>query len=171
VRAKYPQVWLSVSATTRQPRPGEAEGRNYYFVDESQFDTMAADGDLLEWATYQAHRYGTPCQPVFEMGRSGQCVLIEVEVAGAKQIKERLQRVRTVFITPPNWSILEERLRGRGTESDSVIEQRLATARREMAYQSSCDAVIVNHQVADAADQLVRFLGLAPVKGSTSPTE
>jgi guanylate kinase len=160
VLAMCPQVWLSVSATTRAPRPGEVNGKHYFFVSEPEFSDLIEHDGLLEWATYQGHRYGTPRQAVIEKVEQGRAVLLEIEVQGARQVLERLRPVRSVFLAPPSWADLEKRLRGRGTEPESVIEQRLVTAREELAFRDHCDHVIVNREVASSAAELVNFIGL-----------
>ncbi|MCL2471100.1 MAG: guanylate kinase [Propionibacteriaceae bacterium] len=161
--AQYPQIWLSVSVTTRRPRRGEINGQHYYFVDDARFDQMIAGGDLLEWATYQSARYGTPRADVDEKIRQGRAVVMELDVQGARQVMSRMSHVRTVFLAPPSWEELERRLRGRGTESEQVVQRRLATARDEMEFMDQCDHVIVHHEVASAVAELVNLIGLGSV--------
>ena len=158
--AEYPQVWVSVSVTTRKPRPGEVDGQHYYFISDSDFDDLISSGGLLEWARYQSHKYGTPRAKVEEKILSGRAVIMELDVQGARQVRTRLDPVTTVFLAPPSWEELEKRLRGRGTESDDVIVRRLATAQEEMAAQGEFDHVIVNDEVASAAKELVNLIGL-----------
>ena len=160
VCAEHAEVWLSVSATTRAPRPGEVEGRSYFFVTDADFDQMIADDGLLEWASYQQARYGTPRAPVEQAIADGRAVIFEVDVQGARQIRDRLTPLRTVFLAPPSWEDLERRLRGRGTEAEAVIARRLDTARRELLTIDEWDHVIVNTEVALAASQLVDLIGL-----------
>lgn len=162
---KYPQVWVSVSVTTRRPRPGEIDGKHYYFISDSEFDDLIASNGLLEWAQYQTSRYGTPRCDVEEKIGSGRAVIMELEVQGARQVRSKLNPLRTVFLAPPSWEDLEKRLRGRGTEPGPVIERRLATAREELACMDEFDVVVVNDKVADAAEELVNLIGLGPVSG------
>jgi len=158
--AEYPQVWVSVSVTTRQPRPGEVDGRQYYFISQSRFDELIDSDGLLEWACYQSDKYGTPRASVEEKIHEGRAVLMELEVQGARQVRAQLDPVLTVFLAPPSWEELERRLRGRGTEPDDVIERRLATARKEMAAMDEFDHVIINDEVASAGGELVNLIGL-----------
>ena len=158
--AAYPQVWVSVSVTTRQPRPGEVEGRHYYFISDSDFDNLISSGGLLEWAQYQSHKYGTPRADVEGHILEGRAVIMELDVQGARQVRARLDPVTTVFLAPPSWEELESRLRGRGTEPEDVIRRRLATAREEMAAMDEFDHVIVNREVAGAVEELVNLIGL-----------
>jgi len=160
VCAEHSEVWLSVSVTTRAPRPGEVEGRSYFFVTDADFDQMIVDDGLLEWASYQQARYGTPRAPVEQAITDGRAVIFEVDVQGARQIRDRLNPLRTVFLAPPSWEDLERRLRGRGTEPEAVIARRLDTARRELLTIDEWDHVIVNTEVALAASQLVDLIGL-----------
>ena len=160
--ARFPEVWLSVSVTTRQPREGEIDGQHYFFISEAEFDRLIGIGGLLEWAQYQASRYGTPRQAVEEMIVQGRAVVMELEVRGARQVKSLLDQVRTIFLAPPSWEELERRLRGRGTESAEVVERRLATARGEMDYRDHCDHVVINREVASAVEELVNLIGLRP---------
>ena len=160
VCAQHSLVWVSVSVTTRAARPGEEEGRNYFFISDSDFDQLVADDGLLEWASYATARYGTPRAPAERAIADGRAVVFEVEVQGARQIRDRLDPVRTVFLAPPSWEDLERRLRGRGTESEEVLARRLATARRELLTIDEWDHVIVNTEVVSAASQLVDLIGL-----------
>ena len=158
--AKYPQVWVSVSVTTRAPRPGEVEGKHYYFISDSQFDSLISSDGLLEWATYQSNKYGTPRAAVEDKILHDRAVVMELEVKGARQVRARLAPLLTVFLAPPSWEELERRLRGRGTEPDDVIARRLTTAREEMAAMDEFDHVIVNREVATAVEELVNLIGL-----------
>lgn len=162
VRTRYPQVWLSVSATTRPPRPGEIDGVHYHFVDGPTFDRMAADGELLEWAVVHGrNRYGTPRGPVLERLAAGQPALLEIDLAGARQVRAAMPDARFVFLAPPSWAELERRLVGRGTEDAEERARRLATARVELAAESEFDHVIVNDEVHRATDELIEVMGLA----------
>lgn len=161
VRARYPQVWLSVSATTRSPRPGEVDGVHYRFVSESEFDRMVADGDLLEWAVVHGrHRYGTPRGPVEARLAAGEPVLLEIDLQGARQVRDTMPEARFVFLAPPSWDELVRRLVGRGTEDEAERERRLATARVELAAESEFDHVIVNDDVHRATDELLTVMGV-----------
>ncbi|MGV9671057.1 MULTISPECIES: guanylate kinase [unclassified Gordonia (in: high G+C Gram-positive bacteria)] len=160
VRDAVPNLWFSVSATTRDPRPGEVDGRDYRFVSRAEFDRMIADDELLEWADIHGglQRSGTPLRPVEQALASGVPVLLEVDLVGARNVRRRLPEATLVFLAPPSWDELEARLRRRGTESPEQIDRRLATARTEMAAQGEFDEVIVNSRVDSAADELVSLL-------------
>ncbi len=161
VRARYPQVWLSVSATTRSPRPGEVDGVHYRFVSEAEFDRMVAAGELLEWAVVHGrHRYGTPRRPVEERLAAGEPVLLEIDLQGARQVRETMPGARFVFLAPPSWDELVRRLVGRGTEDEAERERRLGTARVELAAEPEFDHVIVNDDVHRATDELLRVMGV-----------
>lgn len=160
LRAALPQLYFSVSATTRDPRPGEVEGRDYYFVDAAEFDRMIADDELLEWAEIHGglQRSGTPLAPVEQALEQGLPVLVEVDLVGSRNVVTRLPEAISVFLAPPSWEELVARLTGRGTESPEAIERRLQTARTEMAARDEFDHVIVNSEVDQAADQLLSLL-------------
>lgn len=158
VREHKPDVWLSVSATTRLPRPGEIDGVNYHYLAPERFDAMVQAGEFLEWAEYAGNRYGTPIAPLLEHARSGQPVLLELELQGARQVRERLPEATLVFIAPPSWDELVRRLTGRGTETADVVEHRLATAREEMAAEPEFDRTIVNETVESAGQALIDLL-------------
>ncbi|CAL8977468.1 Guanylate kinase [Cellulomonas sp. T2.31MG-18] len=161
VRARYPQVWLSVSATTRSPRPGEVDGVHYRFVSEAEFDRMVAAGELLEWAVVHGrHRYGTPRGPVEQRLAAGQPVLLEIDLQGARQVRDSMPGARFVFLAPPSWDELVRRLVGRGTEDEAERERRLATARVELAAEPEFDHVIVNDDVHRATDELLTVMGV-----------
>lgn len=155
LRQGAPQLWVSVSATTRFPRPGEADGVNYLFVSDEQFDRLISDGDLLEWAEYAGHRYGTPRQPVEAVRSTGTPVLLEIEIEGARQVRAADPGAYLVFLAPPSQEVLEERLSGRGTESAQVRDERLARARAEMAAVDEFDEVIVNDDIEQVVARLV----------------
>ncbi len=161
VREHFPQVWFSVSATTRPARPGEVDGIHYWFVSESEFDRMIADGEMLEYAVVHGrNRYGTPRGPVERALREGLAPLLEIDLQGARQVKERMPDARFVFLAPPSWDELVRRLVGRGTEGSEERERRLATARVELAAEGEFDHTIVNHDVRAAAQELVELMGL-----------
>ncbi|HEY8721038.1 guanylate kinase [Pengzhenrongella sp.] len=162
IRARYPEVWLSVSATTRPPRPGEIDGVHYHFVSSEQFDAMIADGELLEWASVHGrNRYGTPRGPVDEHLAAGAPALLEIDLQGARQVRETMPDARFVFLAPPSWEELERRLVGRGTEDAEERERRLSTARVELAAGPEFDVTIVNDDVRRATDELITVMGLA----------
>lgn len=153
-----PDLWVSVSATTRQPRSGEVAGVHYYFVDDAQFADLVASGGLLEWANFAGASYGTPAQPVRERLAAGQSVVLEIELDGARQVRQSLPEAIMVFLTPPSMAELESRLRGRGTETEGSISARLARAEAELAAASEFDEVIVNDDVDATAAQLLDLL-------------
>jgi guanylate kinase len=163
VRRHHPEVWLSVSATTRDPRPGEENGVHYWFVSDDDFDAMIERGDLLEWATvHGTHRYGTPRGPVELALASGHPAMLEIDLQGARQVRETMPEALFVFLAPPSWEELERRLVGRGTESEAERERRLATAEVELAAESEFDVTVVNHEVHAAADELVALMTFDP---------
>jgi guanylate kinase len=144
LRQALPDVTLSVSATTRRPRPGERDGADYHFVDRDTFEAMAADGRLLEWAEYAGNLYGTPRQPVEQAVAEGRVVLLEIEVQGALQVKEQVPEALLVFLVPPSTEELERRLSGRGTEDAATVARRLEVARSELEARDRFDHVVVN---------------------------
>lgn len=159
IRQNHPEVMLSVSATTRAPRTGEEDGRHYFFVDDAEFDRLVADGELLEWATvHGTHRYGTPRGPIDRAIAEGRPVLLEIDMQGAFQVRQAEPRATLVFLLPPSWDELGERLVGRGTEDAAERARRLRTARTELAAQGEFDYRIVNDDVADAARQVVDLM-------------
>jgi guanylate kinase len=164
VRRRYPDVWVSVSVTTRRPRPGEREGDHYHFVDDAEFDRLIAADGLLEWAEYAGNRYGTPVAPLRARLETGQPALLEIELQGARQVRERDPEAQLVFLAPPSWGVLVSRLAGRGSEPPAVQERRLALAQAELDASGEFDVVVVNDDVARAADELVGLL-TAPSPG------
>ncbi|MFI2752040.1 guanylate kinase [Cellulomonas sp. P22] len=161
VRSRYPGLWLSVSATTRAPRPGEVEGVHYHFVSPAEFDGMVERGEMLEWAVVHGrNRYGTPRRPVEDHLAAGEPVLLELDLQGARQVRASMPEARFIFLAPPSWDELVRRLVGRGTEDAEERERRLATARVELAAEPEFDHVIVNDDVRRATDELVRLMGL-----------
>lgn len=159
VRADYPDVWISVSVTTRAPRPGEIDGVDYAFVDDAEFDRLIEAGELLEWAeVHGAARYGTRRTDVEEHLAAGRPVLLEIDVQGARQVRDAMPEALLVFLAPPSVPELERRLIGRGTEDPDERARRLRTAEAEMAAVDEFDVTIVNDDVATAATQLVDFL-------------
>ncbi|MCK9793555.1 guanylate kinase [Isoptericola sp. 4D.3] len=161
IRARYPQVWLSVSATTRPPRPGEVHGVHYLFVSPEEFDRMVADGQMLEWAVVHGrNRYGTPRGPVEEHLAAGVPTLLEIDLQGARQVRDSMPEARFVFLSPPSFDELVRRLVGRGTEDEEERARRLRTARTELAAESEFDVTIVNDDVTRATDELARVMGV-----------
>ncbi|MCW2501075.1 MAG: guanylate kinase [Frankiales bacterium] len=158
VRRRHPQVWLSVSVTTRPPRPGETDGVEYHFVDQAEYDRMVEAGELLEHATYAGNSYGTPKQPVLDKIAAGLPALLEIELQGARQVKAAMPEAHLVFLAPPSFDELARRLTGRGTEEPERVRRRLDLARIEMAAEDEFEAVIVNDDVERAADALVALL-------------
>jgi guanylate kinase len=157
---RVPRLWVSVSATTRKPRPGEIDGVNYYFVDDARFDAMIAAGEFLEHAVYGAARYGTPRRPVEEHLAAGIPALLEIDLQGARQVRAAMPQACCVFLAPPSWGELVRRLVGRGTETSAVAQARLERARLELAAEKEFDAVVVNESIERACDELVALLGL-----------
>jgi guanylate kinase len=159
VRAHHPEVWISVSVTTRRPRPGEVEGVHYHFVSDEEFDRLVAEDELLEWAVvHRAARYGTPRRPVLEALAAGRLALLEIDLQGARQVRARMPDARFVFLAPPSWEELVRRLVGRGTESEDERERRLQTAREELAAESEFDATVVNVEIPAAGARLVDLM-------------
>jgi len=163
IRARYPEIWLSVSATTRPKRPGEDDGVHYRFMTDETFDLMIAEGELLEWAVvHGAHRYGTPRRAVEEALAAGRPALLEIDLQGARQVKVTMPEALFVFLAPPSWDELVRRLVDRGTESPEERARRLSTAEVELAAESEFDVTIVNSDVHRATDELVQCMGLTP---------
>lgn len=160
LRALYPDLWFSVSATTREQRPGEVDGRDYHFVTPAAFDRMIKAGELLEWAEIHGgiHRSGTPREPVERRLAAGQPALVEVDLNGARALRTAVPEAFLVFLAPPSWDDLVERLTGRGTEPPEVVERRLRTAKEEIAAQDEFDAVVVNTDVRSAAEDLLTLV-------------
>jgi guanylate kinase len=158
LRRRSPEIWISVSVTTRSPRPGEVNGREYYFVDRSEFDRMVAAGELLEWAEFAGNKYGTPREPVRRRIEQGLATLLEIDLAGARQVRRTMPDALLVFLEPPSWEELVRRLTGRGTEPPEVIDRRLATAKDELAAVSEFDVTLVNTSVEDVCRQMVTLI-------------
>ncbi len=160
LRERIPDLHFSVSATTRAPRPDEVDGVDYHFVTPGRFQQLIDDGALLEWAEIHGglHRSGTLARPVRDATAAGHPVLIEVDLAGARAVKQAMPEAITVFLAPPSWEALEARLIGRGTETPDVIQRRLTTARTELAAQDDFDEVVVNSQLETACAELVSLL-------------
>jgi guanylate kinase len=155
----HPEVMLSVSATTRSPRPGETEGVSYYFLSKDEFKRQIDSGQMLEWALVHGDNYyGTPRKPVEEALAAGRDVILEIDLQGARQVKTAWPDARMIFIAPPSWDELVRRLQGRGTESEQEQARRLETAKRELAAQDEFDYVVINDEVAKCAAKVVELL-------------
>lgn len=167
IRDHHPEVQLSVSATTRAPRPGEVNGVHYYFVNDEEFDRMVADDELLEWAVvHNSYRYGTPRPPIDEALAAGKRVLLEIDLQGARTVRKVMPQALLIFLLPPTWEELVRRLTGRGTENVEEQQRRLETAKIELAAQDEFDAKVVNREVGQAAADVVALMD-APL-GATS---
>ena len=160
LRRRSPEIWISVSVTTRRPRPGEANGREYYFVSREEFDRMVSAEELLEWAEFAGNKYGTPAEPVRDRLERGLPTLLEIDLAGARQVRAATKRDDTllVFLEPPSWAELVRRLTGRGTESPEVVQRRLAVAREELAAAGEFDVTLVNTSVDEVCRQMVTLI-------------
>ncbi|WP_050514607.1 guanylate kinase [Streptomyces rimosus] len=158
MRKVHPEVWLSVSATTRKPRPGERHGVQYFFVDDEEFDKLVANGELLEWAEFAGNRYGTPRKAVQDRLEAGEPVLLEIDLQGARQVRESMKEAQLVFLAPPSWEELVRRLTGRGTEAPEVIERRLTAAKVELAAEAEFDETLVNTSVEDVSRELLALM-------------
>jgi guanylate kinase len=159
IRENYPEILLSVSATTRPPRPGEIDGVHYFFVDDAEFDRMIDSGELLEWAVvHNSYRYGTPRPPIDAALEAGKRVLLEIDLQGARSVKAQAPDALLVFLLPPTWEELVRRLTGRGTEDPAEQARRLETARIELAAQDEFDYRVVNTEVGAAAREVVELM-------------
>jgi guanylate kinase len=158
LRRRYPDLYFSISVTTRPPRPGEVDGAHYHFVDDTTFDRMIRDNELLEHADYAGNRYGTPRAPVERALAQGRPAVLEIEVQGARQVRAAMPSAFTVMIRPPSWEVLVDRLTARGTENPEVVARRLAAAKDELAASEEFDAVVVNAEVHRAAEELLSLI-------------
>lgn len=158
LRRAHPEVWLSVSVTTRRPRPGEVNGVHYFFVDGEEFDRLVDGGELLEWAEFAGNRYGTPREPVLKKLANGIPTLLEIDLEGARQVRASMPEALLIFLAPPSWEELEKRLRGRGTEPEDVIARRLEAGRVEMAAENEFDLTLVNTSVQDVCHRLIALM-------------
>jgi guanylate kinase len=157
--ARHPDVWVSVSATTRPARPGEIDGVHYFFVDDAEFDRLVDARELLEWAVVHGkHRYGTPRGPVEERLELGTPCILEIDLQGARQVKASMPEALFVFVEPPSWEELVRRLEGRGTEDEAQRQSRLETAREELAAAREFDEIVVNDDLERAVDHLERLV-------------
>jgi guanylate kinase len=161
IRENYPEIHLSVSATTRAPRPGEIDGVHYYFLSDAEFDRMIAEREFLEWAVvHNSYRYGTPKPPIDAALAAGKRVLLEIDLQGARRVRERMPDAILVFLLPPSWEELVRRLTGRGTEDTAEQARRLETAKIELAAQNEFDYRVVNTDVALAAQEVVELMAV-----------
>lgn len=158
VLRKRPDLWVSVSTTTRHPRSGEEEARDYFFTSPEKFAEGVAAGEFLEWAEYAGNSYGTSSVPVRSRLEAGQSVILEIDLAGARQVRQQFPAAVLVLVAPPDLVELESRLRGRGTESDEDLDRRLSVAHEELAASEEFDAVVVNEEVLATAEQLLQLV-------------
>jgi len=158
VLTQLPEAWLSVSATTRPPRAGEVDGTDYFFVDNAAFDQLIAQDELLEWVEFAGNRYGTPKRAVALKRAEGHPVIMEIEVQGARQVRQSLPDAHLVFLQPPSMDELASRLTGRGTEDAPTVARRLAVAEAELAASHEFDTQLINAEVSATAAALVRLL-------------
>jgi len=162
VRSRRPDTFVSISVTTRSPRPGEVDGEHYFFISEADFDRMIDDSELLEWAlVHGQHRYGTPRQPVDDAIEAGKPVLLEIDVQGAMSVKQAMPEIRLVFLLPPSWDALVDRLATRGTEDEHQQKRRLETAEHELALAERFDVSVVNDDVSDAVHFVLELMGIS----------
>lgn len=159
VLQRVPDAWVSVSATTRQPRPGEVDGRDYFFLDQPRFDELVSQGGFLEWAHVHGNSYGTLRSRVQDRIDHGSQVILEIDVQGAFQVKKAMPEAHLIFIEPPSLEELERRLRGRGTETEEVICNRMKTAEVELARKMEYDVQVVNDELERATEELVSYIG------------
>ena len=159
---EVPDAWVSVSCTTRSPRDGEQEGVHYYFKTQDEFQQLVETGGLLEWATYSGNSYGTPKAVVQQRMAEGKQVILEIDVQGAFQVRSILPQAHLVFIEPPSLEVLEQRLRGRGTETEEALEKRLSAAKLELSKKMEYDYRLVNDNLDESVAELVAYVnGLA----------
>ena len=158
ILGKDKNIWLSISATTREPRAGEKEGENYYFLNEEKFKEMIDQNLFLEWAKFAGNFYGTPLYSVKERIKKGFTVLLEIEVEGAKQIKEKFPNSLSIFLLPPDKAELERRIRNRGTEEEEAIKKRLSRANYEISVSNEFDFALTNHNVDETAKKIIKLI-------------
>ncbi len=156
----YSDVWLSISATTRHPRSGEIEGEHYYFLEKEIFQEIIDKEGFLEWASFSNNFYGTPKKKVIEKMETGINVLLEIELEGARQIRKSFPDAFQIFLAPPNLFELEKRIRGRGTETEESIRDRLATAKKELCAKKEFDAVVINEDIEKAFKEIEGLMRL-----------
>ena len=153
-----PNIFFSVSVTTRGPRPGEENGVHYHFISDAEYDELLKQDMLLEHAGYSGNRYGTPAQPIYDSLNAGKDVFLDIESVGMRNVKAKMPEAISVFIAPPDWETLEKRLRGRGTESEEKVLLRLQAAKRELDASGTYDYIVVNNTVSDAAEDLMKIM-------------
>ena len=158
ILGKEKNIWLSISATTREPREGEKEGENYYFLNQEKFKEMIEQNLFLEWAQFAGNYYGTPLSSVNEKIKKGFIVLLEIEVEGAKQIKEKFPNSLSIFLLPPDKAELERRIRNRGTEKEDSIKKRLSRANYEISASNKFDFALINHNVDETAKRIIKLI-------------
>jgi len=158
ILGKEKNIWLSISATTREPREGEKEGENYYFLNQEKFREMIKQNLFLEWAQFAGNYYGTPLSSVNEKIKNGFTVLLEIEVEGAKQIKEKFPNSTSIFLLPPDKAELERRIRNRGTESEEAIKKRLSRANYEISLSNQFDFALTNHNVCETSKRIIKLI-------------
>lgn len=159
---RYPEVFLSVSATTRAARPGEVDGKHYHFLSPQRFQELIDEDAFLEWAeVHGMNNYGTLRAPIEEALAEGRPALLEIDLAGVRQVREQMPEARFVFLTPPSWEELVSRLRGRGSETEEEMERRLQTARVELEAAPEFDHIVQNDEVETTVDELAKLMGLA----------
>tara|TARA_Y100001968_G_C19443554_1_gene763960 strand:- start:370 stop:957 length:588 start_codon:yes stop_codon:yes gene_type:complete len=158
---RYQKIWLSISATTRKPREGEIEGRDYFFIEKNEFQQLIKDKGLLEWAEFAGNFYGTPVKEVSQKIEKGIKVILEIELAGARQVKKSFPQAKLIFIAPPEFNELEKRIRGRGTESEDSIKRRLLKAKEEIEAKNEFDEIIVNDDLEKAILSLANKMNLS----------
>ena len=156
-----PEIWLSVSATTRAPREGEVDGQSYFFHSREAFDALVATGGLLEWAEFAGNCYGTPRKPVQDQLDQGRDVLLEIELEGARQVRRSFPEGVQIFLAPPSFEELERRIRGRGTDAEEAIQRRLQRAEEELRAQGEFDAVVINDDLDTALEALEQLMQLS----------
>jgi guanylate kinase len=162
VLQRVPGLFLSVSATTRRPRPVERDGVDYVFVTDEGFDRMIAEGELLEWADVFGNRYGTPAEPIRRVLQTGRDALLEIDVQGARQVKERMPQAVLILLEPPSLAELERRLRTRGTEDEERLARRLAKAGWELEQRGWFDRAVVNEDLEAASSEVAAIIGAFP---------
>lgn len=158
LRKRHPEIQVSISATTRQPRPGELNGQHYYFVSKAEFETLVAQGDLLEWAEFAGNCYGTPKAPIVEMIAQAQPVILEIELMGARQVRQSFPNAKQIFVMPPSVDALEGRIRDRGQDDEAAIAKRLSRAGAELAAADEFDLTIVNDDFETAIADLEKAI-------------
>jgi len=166
---RHPSIWLSVSATTRAPRPGDVEGESYFFLSRERFEQQVEAGGFLEWAEFAGNLYGTPREPVERQLALGRPVLLEIELEGARQVRRSFPTGFQVMIKPPSLEELERRIRARGSDAEAAILRRLERAREELAAEAEFDATLVNGDLEQALEELEQLLALNGGQSGEAP--